>query len=86
VTQSIYHELVQLHPEWEHPDDDKGAIARDSLAPAMLREYNVAADDIAIEDDALAGALASDRVQAWVKGKEPRRVIYVPGKLLNIVV
>ena len=22
----LYRELVQLHPEWEHPDDDKGAI------------------------------------------------------------
>ncbi len=38
------------------------------------------------EDAALSGALASDRVQGWVEGKEPRRVIYVPGKLLNIVV
>ena len=38
------------------------------------------------EEAALAGALASDRVQGWVEGKEPRRVIYVPGKLLNIVV
>ena len=38
------------------------------------------------EDAALAGALASERVQGWVEGKEPRRVIYVPGKLLNIVV
>ena len=38
------------------------------------------------EEDALAAALASERVQGWVEGKEPRRVIYVPGKLLNIVV
>ena len=40
----------------------------------------------ASEDDALARALASERVANWVEGKEPRRVIYVPGKLLNIVV
>ena len=40
----------------------------------------------ASEDDALARALESERVESWVEGKEPRRVIYVPGKLLNIVV
>ena len=40
----------------------------------------------ASEDDARERALASDRVRGWVEGKEPRRVIYVPGKLLNIVV
>ena len=38
------------------------------------------------KEAALAGALASERVQGWVEVKEPRRVIYVPGKLLNIVV
>ena len=38
------------------------------------------------EDDARARALESDRVKGWVEGKELRRVIYVPGKLLNLVV
>ena len=47
-------------------DDDKVAIARDSLAPAMLREYNVAADDIAIEDDALAALVRSYTVEPGV--------------------
>ena len=40
----------------------------------------------ASEDAARERALASERVKGWVEGKEPRRVIYVPGKLLNIVV
>ena len=40
----------------------------------------------ASEDDARTRALASEKVRGWVEGKEPRRVIYVPGKLLNIVV
>ena len=38
------------------------------------------------EEQARALAIASERVQGWVEGKEPKRVIYVPGKLLNIVV
>ncbi|MGK2965528.1 MAG: leucine--tRNA ligase [Tepidiformaceae bacterium] len=40
----------------------------------------------ATEDEARAAAFASDRVRDWLEGKEPRRVIYIPGKLLNIVV
>jgi leucyl-tRNA synthetase len=31
-------------------------------------------------------ALASDKVQAWLNGKEARKVIVVKGKLVNIVV
>jgi len=40
----------------------------------------------ATEDEARAAAMASDRVRAWLGGKEPGRVVYVPGKLLSIVV
>jgi leucyl-tRNA synthetase len=38
------------------------------------------------EDDARAQALASERVQEHIGGKIPTRVIYVPGRLVNIVV
>ena len=38
------------------------------------------------EDEALALALASERVRGHMGGSAPRRVIYVPGKLLNVVV
>jgi len=31
-------------------------------------------------------ALASDAVKKWLEGKEPRHVIYVPDKLINLVV
>ena len=47
-------------------DDDKVAIARDSLAPAMLREYNVATDDLTIEDDALSALVRSYTVEPGV--------------------
>lgn len=39
----------------------------------------------AAEDEARELALASARVREWTDGHEPRRIIYVPGKLLNIV-
>ena len=37
------------------------------------------------EEEAKAMALASEAVQRHLKGKEPRKVIYVPGRLVNIV-
>ena len=47
-------------------DDDKVAIARDSLAPAMLREYNVPSDDLEIEDDALSALVRSYTVEPGI--------------------
>ena len=34
---------------------------------------------------ARAAALADPNVQRYVEGREPRRVVYVPGRLINIV-
>ena len=47
-------------------DDDKIAIARNSLAPAVLREYNIPLDDVTIEDDALAALVRSYTVEPGV--------------------
>ncbi len=47
-------------------DDDKVLIARDSLAPAMLREYNVSPDDVTIEEDALAALVRSYTIEPGV--------------------
>jgi leucyl-tRNA synthetase len=38
----------------------------------------------AAEDDIKAEALADDNVLKFTEGKEPRKVIYVPGRLVNI--
>ena len=37
------------------------------------------------EADAKATALASEAVQKALAGREPKKVIYVPGRLVNIV-
>jgi leucyl-tRNA synthetase len=37
-------------------------------------------------DEAKAAALASENVQPFLEGGEPKKVIYVPGRLVNIVV
>jgi leucyl-tRNA synthetase len=38
------------------------------------------------KEDIEAAALANERVQEFMAGKEPKRVIVVPGRLVNIVV
>ncbi len=47
-------------------DDDKVTIARNSLAPAVLSEYNVPLDNVTIEDDALAALVRSYTVEPGV--------------------
>ncbi|MEK7102784.1 MAG: class I tRNA ligase family protein, partial [Patescibacteria group bacterium] len=44
-----------------------------------------AAADIS-KDDAQALALADENVKRWIEGKEIKNMIYVPGRLINIVV
>ena len=38
------------------------------------------------QDDAVSAARANPRVAPHLEGKTVKRVIYVPGKILNIVV
>jgi leucyl-tRNA synthetase len=40
----------------------------------------------ATEELVKQAAFADERVQSWLEGKQIRKAIYVPGKLLNIVV
>lgn len=38
------------------------------------------------QEDAKTAALANDNVQKWIEGKELRKFIFVPGRIINIVV
>ena len=49
-----------------------------------LRDRLTVAADIA-EDAAREVALASEKIQTALNGADPARVIYVPGRLLNLV-
>jgi leucyl-tRNA synthetase len=50
----------------------------------MRDSFEISAE--ASEDDLKARALGSDKVKPYLDGKEPKRVIVVPGKLVNVVV
>ncbi len=50
-----------------------------------LRDTIIVSPDIS-EAEAKQVALASEKIQKWLDGKEPKKVIYVTGKLVSIVV
>ena len=74
----------QKWPDW----DPK--IAADEVFTMVVQVNGKLRDRIEVpvsinESDARTVALSSERVSTYISGKELRRVIYVPGKLLNIV-
>lgn len=92
ITEELWHDLGKessVHTtQW--PSWDESLLTEDTIIIAVqvngkLRgEVNVAKD--ASEDAVKEAALANENVQQFVADKEIRRVIYVKGRLLNIVV
>ena len=75
----------QPWPAWDE------ALARDEEITLIVQVNGKLRDRIAIAADvseaqATALALASDKVKGAMDGKPVRKVIYVPGKLVNVVV
>jgi leucyl-tRNA synthetase len=78
---------VHLQP-W--PEVDAEAAREDEITLVVqvngkLRDRLIVPVSIS-EADAKTAALESDAVQVYLQGKPPKKVIYVPGKLVNIVV
>jgi leucyl-tRNA synthetase len=78
--------IVQL--PW--PEYDKEAIQEEQV-PIMLQVNGKLRSKIIVgtdysEQEIKEAALANDRIQEYTRGKEIKRVIFVPGKLMNIVV
>ena len=74
----------QPWPEW---DED---LAADEMITLVVQVNGRLRDRIEVpadvsEEDARSVALASDRVKQFTVGKTIRRVVYVPGRLVNVV-
>ncbi len=73
---------------WPAYDEDK--LVNDTVTLAVQVNGKVRGDvevpsDIS-DEDAKAEAMAHPNVQKWLEGKEPKKVIYIKGKLVSIVV
>ena len=76
------------HQSWPVPDEQ--LIKQETVELVVqvngkVRDKLIAEPSIS-EADALAQALRQARVQEFLGGKQPSKVIFVPGRLLNIVV
>ena len=80
-TRSVFHETA--------PVADPKALVRDEItlvvqvAGKLRSHITVPAD--ASKDQIEAAALADEKIVSYLGGKAPARVIYVPGKLVNVV-
>ncbi|GAB4147230.1 MAG: leucine--tRNA ligase [Candidatus Promineifilaceae bacterium] len=75
----------QAWPAWD------ADLARDELITLAVQVNGKVRDKIEVDAnisdaDAEAAALASPRVQEWLNGSPPRKVIVIPRRLVNIVV
>ena len=76
---------TQMWPQWDE------ALAADDVITLVVQVNGRVRDKIEApasvsEDEAKEMALASERIAPHVEGKQVRKVIYVQGKLVNIVV
>jgi leucyl-tRNA synthetase len=72
---------------WPTPDASKLQSATFELVVQVngkLRDRVRVASDIS-EEEARKLALSAEKVQAFIVGQEPKQVVYVPGRLVNIV-
>ena len=75
----------QIWPKWDEE------LARDEQIPLLIQVNGKLRDKLMVvpgisEEEALKTALASCKVQAHLAGKTVAQCIYVPGRLINLVV
>jgi leucyl-tRNA synthetase len=92
ICEALYAELRPGHAAGEQtfPQADAGALAQDEIELVLQVNGKLRgsltvpsrADKAAIE----AAALACDAAQRYLTGKSPKKVIVVPGRLVNLVI
>jgi leucyl-tRNA synthetase len=92
ITQELWsqlgHDTFILQEEWPTYDADKVIDDEITLAVQVngkVRDQITVNADIT-EEDAKAQVLANKKIQKYTAGKEPKKVIYVKGKLISVVV
>jgi leucyl-tRNA synthetase len=93
LTEELYHTVFQgegsiHHASW--PIYDESKLVEDVITLAvqvngkMRGMISIAPD--ASEEVAIKSAKADEAIAKWIENKEPKKIIYVPGKILNIVI
>ncbi len=92
IAEEFYHRLGHegsvVDAAW--PEFDPNAVAEDTVKyPVSFNgkmRYTIEVPAGASKDDVQAAALADSAAPKWLDGKTPKKIIIVPGKIVNIVV
>jgi leucyl-tRNA synthetase len=81
-------EGLLAHAPWPSHDEE---LCQDDLISIVVQVNGKKREELQVpkdtpKDDLERLALASDKVRKFMEGKEPKRVIVVPGRLVNVVV
>ena len=81
------HDDLITYQSWPTYDQSKLAEAKKNIAVSINgKTRDVIAMDADIDQDgAFALASASPKIKPYLEGKAPRKVIFVKGRILNIV-
>lgn len=92
LTEELWHglEYNQSIFQQKWPDYKSELIKKDKIdlmiqINSKIRDKFTVSADIS-EDEAKKIALESEKIQKWLNKQEPKKVIFVPGKLVNIVI
>ncbi|MEE9507968.1 MAG: class I tRNA ligase family protein, partial [Anaerolineales bacterium] len=92
IAEELWHKLgkpYSIHQQaWPVFDPDK---AKEDEITLVIQVNGKVRDRISVpadigDEEAKEKALVSEAVRKFLEGKEPRKVIVVPGRLVNIVV
>jgi leucyl-tRNA synthetase len=76
---------TQAWPTWDEEVAKEDTIELVIQVNGRVRDKIEVAADLS-DEELKQTALASDKAQTWLDGRQPRKVIVVKGKLVNIVV
>ncbi|OGD67452.1 leucine--tRNA ligase [Candidatus Campbellbacteria bacterium RIFOXYC2_FULL_35_25] len=92
ITQELWHQLgnESLIQDESWPKFDE-SLSKDSIHKIAVQVNGKVRETIEIEEgteeeDVSKKALASELIKKWLEGKEPKKIIYVKNRILNIVV
>lgn len=92
ITEELWHTIGYadsiMQSSWPEYNE---ALAQDDEIELVIQVNGKVRDKIMVpadisEDDAKAQSLASEKVQPYLDGREPKKMIFIKGRLMNIVV
>ncbi|MCC8096313.1 MAG: leucine--tRNA ligase [Tannerellaceae bacterium] len=92
AAEELWHELghttTVVDAQW--PEYNEKYLKEDKVVYAVSfngkARYNIELPADATKEEAEAAALEHESVEKWLQGKEPKKIIFVPKKIVNIVI